>query len=502
MTASAIGAWSTGCAVGSRSLEDDARALTNERSTPAAVLSSARRVWEAGDDGAGLDRAAARSRLETLAWDRTLDGAIRYGALELLLLETGPDQTEANRLRARAMLPTEPEPEIVGLLSRAIAAGGWTEATDALVRRLSQPLGALGVSGGDDRPEASAIGRLHPGLSVEEVAFGLFVSPPELPGAAVGLRWPERTRSAAWGLLSARDPSGATRRGLLERPTAQRADAQTTKLLDDLRACARELRTLPRADLEFAWLGSIRDGSAENAAWWAKAAAVVGGLDAARAEGLELRHIEAVRWAAMERADWLGLTREGLLDELERRLRGRERHTRRAEFDAGNRRRARERLADWAAQMSWGDALTVLAVDEAVRSQGVLEAMRTFAARDYLDEGTEYGGVIEWAGAGAGAGGAFRAVLYLPRARDRLNDEAFIASEDMIAASDRALAHFHMQVQARRNSVYAGPSPGDMAYASRSGRTAVVFTSIRDGVLGVDVYDPEGVVIDLGEIGG
>ena len=40
----------------------------------------------------------------------------------------------------------------------------------------------------------------------------------------------------------------------------------------------------------------------------------------------------------------------------------------------------------------------------------------------------------------------------------------------------------------------------DLAYAARYGRSCVVFTSVSGGVLNADLYFPDGVVLDLGEV--
>ena len=57
---------------------------------------------------------------------------------------------------------------------------------------------------------------------------------------------------------------------------------------------------------------------------------------------------------------------------------------------------------------------------------------------DREDYTTEYGGVIE-SGLDSNGAAGFRAVLFRPRARDRKGDNQFVASEDLIAYSDRAL---------------------------------------------------------------
>ena len=70
----------------------------------------------------------------------------------------------------------------------------------------------------------------------------------------------------------------------------------------------------------------------------------------------------------------------------------------------------------------------------------------------------------------------------------------------MIEQGDRSLAHYHFHAQEPRNSSYAGPSPADLAYAARLGRTCLVFTSVGSDTLNADLYQPDGVVLDLGEL--
>ncbi|MBZ0172669.1 MAG: hypothetical protein K8E66_09845, partial [Phycisphaerales bacterium] len=151
--------------------------------------------------------------------------------------------------------------------------------------------------------------------------------------------------------------------------------------------------------------------------------------------------------------------------------------------------------------MSWGDLLGAAVIDDAVRAPGVAGALLQQAVLDRDDRKTEYGGVLEAVSAADGRVGGYRVVLFPPRPRDRVHDERFVASRDMLDYSDRALAHYHLQVQRDKNYKYAGPSGGDFRYARLSGRNCVVFTSVGKDRLGVDYYQPDGVVIDLGEIG-
>lgn len=155
----------------------------------------------------------------------------------------------------------------------------------------------------------------------------------------------------------------------------------------------------------------------------------------------------------------------------------------------------KERLDDWAEHLTWADLLTILVVDDAIANAVVAEHIFTQRALDKKDTSTEYGGIIE-----QDADTGFRAVLYRPRSRDRLNDQRFVASDDMFRYSDRSLVHYHMHADKRSNSKYAGPSGGDFVNAQMSGRTNLVFTSLGKNELNVDLYFPNGVVIDLGQL--
>src|SRR5690606_32687581 len=156
--------------------------------------------------------------------------------------------------------------------------------------------------------------------------------------------------------------------------------------------------------------------------------------------------------------EWLRLDRSQLISLLGDRLRDRTRRSRDA--DRGQRPRS-ERLRDRQDEMSWGDALTALVIDHAMATPAVRVGLPDQVRLDRLDTTTEYGGILE-----AGEQDRFRVVLFRPRARDRISDDRFVASGDMIRFSDRAIAHYHLQVQKPRLGRLAGPSEGDLLYAA------------------------------------
>ena len=69
-----------------------------------------------------------------------------------------------------------------------------------------------------------------------------------------------------------------------------------------------------------------------------------------------------------------------------------------------------------------------------------------------------------------------------------------------LAPSPRAAPPYPSHVSDIFHSAYSGPSDGDLSYATDYGRACVVFTSLSATSLSVDYYQPDWVVLDLGEI--
>jgi hypothetical protein len=363
-------------------------------------------------------------------------------------------------------------------------------------------VGWVGVNNESDRPERAAIHILAKGAPVERVVFQSFLKPPA-QASSYGADWAQRFRADAWDLLARLDTDGAMRASML----SEIPEAGADDLVLDIQRCVRELKAMPRTGDELKWLMSIVDPKKRaNAIWWGEAAKAIASIgEDGRSSVLALRHAEAIRWAAAKHPQWLQATRQELLSELRTRLGRRTIHERSAE---SGQYRVHEQLVDWEAKLRWGDLISILAIDEAIREPSVVRAFVTQAELDRKDDTTEYGGVLMLRS--AMAGGASRpsqaadewiAVLFPPRAGQREGDEKFVASADMIAASDQALAHYHMHAQKTRNSEFAGPSSGDLLYAARSGRACVVLTTLYEGKMDADYYQADGVVIDLGELG-
>lgn len=200
----------------------------------------------------------------------------------------------------------------------------------------------------------------------------------------------------------------------------------------------------------------------------------------------EARHGPILAWARIHAA-WADAPRAEREREIERRLEDRRIHAR----TMGNVRvhyeeafaRARTRLSDV-------DLLTLLVLDDVIHRPEVVRELQREAELDRLDPTAEYGGLLDGRGA----------TLYPPHAGERPGDFAFVASTTMMAESKRALAHYHFHAQVVENAELAGPSAGDLDYAKRFRQHCIVFTSVARGRLDADVYFPDGVVVDLGEV--
>lgn len=445
-------------------------------------------AWSMATDGK-LDRTAVREDLKTIAWSRHWTPSLRVQAITALLSDTDPAGQSDTRNMLRLMLPREPEPQIIALISDTAAARGWTEMLPALVRSLSQPQPIPDT----ERREAIAINKLSPDRPLERVVYDLFLNPPD-EGGAFGLVPAERIRMDAWNLLSRLDRDGSLRLKLLA------DEPDTPGPASDTRAALRDLRVIPVTGEELQWVSSLH--SAANQSWWEQTREAVFRLDRPRTGNLQVRNLEPIRWASIYRTSWIASTRDQLFTELSTRLEGRkfQRRSNREEF----RKYPSESLRDWQGKLSWADLLSILVIDEALKQRELIVALFAQTDMDRDDKTAEYGGLLRTGPESQSketenkAPATFAAVLFPPRPGSRKGDREFVASSDMLEQGDLALAHYHFHVQDSHNSEFAGPSMGDLDYARRYGRTCIVFTSVASDILDADLYTPDGAVIDLG----
>lgn len=420
---------------------------------------------------------AVRENLKRVAWSRSTWWQIRVAAVEELL-KSEPDAGDTRNM-LRLMLPTEDSPELVKLITSKAADGGWKELAPSIVRRWSRLDSRVADK---DRPERAALAAIFPGKPVEDTVFDVFAARTEGPAPD------DRTRQDAWALLCRIDTAGRARELL-----SAGGDAPSDPLLQTLRKAASDLGCVPTTSEQLAWVQRL--GEPDRAAFWSDCAANVARLSREQAAGLGIRHLSVIRWCAKNRPDWLSLERPELLAEITRRFEGRKHHWRSAS-SAG--RKNGESLHQWGGSLCWGDCLTLLVADEAMKSRALAARLFEQAAQDKRDTSTELGGNV--VASGGGTGPEFAAELFEPRATQRYNDRQFVPSDDMIKAGDTALFHYHFHATQWANSDYAGPSQGDMDSAAALGRACLVFTAVSEGVLNVDYYQANGAVIDLGEI--
>ncbi|MBX3408543.1 MAG: hypothetical protein KF859_01485 [Phycisphaeraceae bacterium] len=479
-------AWMAGCGVSERIEKDAIGVMRDQRENPRARVVAVEHLIEQRRSGELSEPPTAI--YGEIAWTVTEPEILRAKVVEALL--TDPDEAVSGAARdmARRMLPREPSRLVTQVICRQAAAQGWSEFVPAMVRSLAREYQDIEDS---ERAEYAAISALSAPDSVAQAALRVFLSPPVLEATGT-VDWTARFRLDAWDVLSRLDPQGR-----LRAEATQSADGGD-QVLEAIRAAGRDLRVIPLTGEELGWLLSIRNKTLKGeGAWWAESTSAVSRVPS-EVRTLRLRHVEAVRWAAKHEPGLLVKSRAELLQALDTSLTGRRHHFRTATEGKWPRKEPSQTLSRTEPGLSWGDILSILVIDSAARQPAVVAALFSQAEADRADKTTEYGGLLRFVPADQAERAAVQ--LFLPRPMHRQGDDKFIASDDMIAAGDTALAHYHFHVQRVSNRSFAGPSPADLDYADRSGRSCIVLTSVGEGVLNLDYYQDGGVVVDLGEI--
>ena len=444
------------------------------------------------------EKPSVRESFKDMVWSSSVNHDMRKKMYDYLASDPDEAGIEDTKKLTRLMLPREPSRAMVAVMSETAAAKGWKDCVPSLVRSYSR---SVPMVPDEERSERIALLKLAPERPLVETVFQVFLNPPdEDPNSPAEFK--ERARADAFDVLAKLDVNGEYRKRLLEDPALAKDD----DAVGLMRRSVRDLKIVPISGDEMRWLQRLANTKNQQSVnWWRSMTSLVASLPSEKAEGLHLRHLEAIRIASAVAPEMVAKSRAELLSELKSTIAARKTVQRQNEAQ-GTVRAAKEQVEAWETTISWGDLITMNVLDRAIRQAEFVDRIFTYVGMDREDKTSEYGGVItalENVGDGRGAGADGKKIvpwLFPPRPSQRTNDQEFVASEEMFLSSDRGLAHFHFHVFRARNSDYAGPSGGDLDYAARSGRSCVVFTSVGSDELNYDYYQPDGVVIDLGTI--
>lgn len=445
------------------------------------------------------DMKSVRATFKDMTWSGSVPFEMRMKMYRYLASDPSPEAVADTRKMTRLMLPREPNRAMVATLSQTAADKGWTDCIPALIRSYSRNVPKVKDS---DRSEKIALTTLSGQTPLVQTVYEVFLNPPdEDPNSPADFK--ERTRTDAYDVLGKLDTTGEYRRRLIEDPSLSNAKNPTVELL---RRSIAELKVVPITGDELRWLERLGDPkNPRNVAWWREVSSIVAQLPPEKLEGLRLRHLEPIRVAYVYYPAIFNRDRAQLHADISPEI-GARKTPQREDEDQGLTKAPKEQFTHWSDRYTWGDLVTMHILDGGVRTKEFRERIFLYAGMDRDDKTSEYGGLILTlhnigdGRAPSKSPGDIVAWLFPPRPGQRQGDYEFVASEEMILQSDRALAQFHFHVQRTRNSALAGPSAADLEYARRTGRACLVFTSVATDELDVDYYQPDGVVVDLGTI--
>ena len=446
-----------GCAVAPE-FDDPVTVMLDRSRDPVKRLAAAKQLGPIRDAD---DPDRIITLLHDVLWSDAYPVDLRLYALDTLIDHDADTFWQVARLRIREV----DRWEVLGpVIDRAVAQHD-PGLTPILIRSLARP---SQIMSDQERPELAAISAINPAQSVEQTIWHVLVSDdPALSTAE---------RVDAWVLMN-RLFGSAVARARLEHATS------TDPLILDLQA-AHWLGRLPDNQEGVLWLMQLR--SEPNRSFWQAAEARADGLTDAQRHGLELRHLPALmqtsdaqlnRDVAAIRADLLKRvstpgairTKTGVAREL-----------------------PSECLADHIEGMCFGDLVTLSWLMDAMRDAAFTDTLFMQADADLADTTTEHGGVLVIEHHRP------QAIPFMPTVR--MHDQKFYASNALIDRLYTGLLHYHFHAQKYRNTEYAGPGVGDLAFVDQLRVSAVVFTFLDEDTLNVDYYQPGDVVVDLGVI--
>ncbi|MFG0294077.1 MAG: hypothetical protein ACF8MJ_13120 [Phycisphaerales bacterium JB050] len=449
-------------------------------------LNAINRVWDAVEAGE-VDHQQAREMLKRVAWSRSTYWSTRTAAIDALMKDT--DHLEDTRAMFALLVPTEKVVEVLEKIGEISVRREWTNVAPSFVRAWDRNTQEVRID--EDRPEPAVLRAMFPDQTLAQTLFEVFQGKYQ---DGPGVRFGERDRRAAWGLLVRTAESEDEITELVRK--AEIGARNDDPLMWAIAAAANRFRAVPQTAEQVAWIERLLTDT-KNLDFVSEAERVVEVLPESARQGWQLRHLAPAVWASRFEPSLLTRSRSELISMVDAMLSSRETHFRDRTDTAWL---GGESLDEWKDKLAWGDALALLiaarSVEDASRSLADLhtEIFRQ-ADADNADTSTEYGGLLF-----AAAGGNLTAQLFEPRANSRYGDERFVASQELIDAADTALFMYHFHVTRTRNADYAGPSFDDFEFVRREGRASLLYTFVTQDRLNVDYYQPGGLRIDLGTI--
>jgi hypothetical protein len=448
----------TGCAAAP---VDDPLAVMLDRSRdPVRRLAAAEQLGPIDD---ASDPKAIAATFHNVLWSDSEPTALRLQALDRLIAY----DADTFWLIAQRRIREVDSWDVLRPLTDRMVERGDPSFTATLVRsyvRKSQ------ILTDDQRPERDAIVALNHGISLERAVWRLCVT------ESKDIKLPVRVD--AW-TLTVRLSGIERAKALLNKTHTQ------TLLIRDLKE-ADLLGVLPINREGILWLMHVR--ALEDGQYWETSRQIIHHqLHGSQPRGLELRHLSALR--LIDEAD-MQLGKPGMLARVQSKLATA--HVTQRSTAGVARHLPSESLADHAQVLCWADLLAIDRLLEALRDRSFTSELFRQAEADMADTRTEHGGVL------AIKDGRMVALPF--PANIRRHDQKFYSSEALIQRMYTGLFHYHFHAQAYRNADYAGPGVGDLKFVETLRPSAVVFTFLDRDTLGVDYYQPGGVVVDLGVI--
>lgn len=341
-----------------------------------------------------------------------------------------------------------------------------------LIRAWANP--ATGFST-KERPERLALGRI---VGEDRVSETLLRTMRESnPATQANLR------ARCWELLM-KSGDSVRLRALLADPASVRGDG----MLTDLARVATELGVLPTTREEILWARKLCEPS--RAAFFDQAREALAAMPKERRESIEIRSLPTAVAAKQRRPELLTAGEDALLEEIERRTKGR----RRASPDfTGFGDGFSENLYQQRERAHWSDLAAMVIALDILDDPALRRHLFEQADRDREDRTTEYGGVVALDAKARG-----ELLEFPPRSKN--GDLRFESPQALFDALYTGLFHYHNHTQKYDNSQYAGPHTGDFAFADSTRCNGLVFTFLSADLIGVDFYRYDRFVVDLGAV--